>query len=82
MLQDQISRDHDMRSLRSAPEIQSSLYVDLYYDAGPTRDLAGEAYVWFQALRRGSRVRVRVTYSYFFFVTAYIFQLVSLRQTH
>ena len=26
----------------------------LTYDAGPTRDLAGEAYVWFQALRRGS----------------------------
>ena len=30
----------------------------LTYDAGPTRDLAGEAFamadVWFQALRRGS----------------------------
>ena len=30
----------------------------LTYDAGPTRDLAGEAYVWFQALRRGSSIYV------------------------
>ena len=30
------------------------LTMTLTYDAGPTRDLAGEAYVWFQALRRGS----------------------------
>ena len=39
----------------------------LTYDAGPTRDLAGEAfakhYVWFQALRRGSKVGIRARYA-------------------